>query len=81
MILYLVPVGVNAEGSTELGKLERGSKELMVVECPGSTVSPWVGCGEPGSGVSGWRCLLGLAVGSLVVECPVVGVSLAVVGL
>ena len=27
------------------------------------------------------RCLLWLAVGSLVVECPVVGVSLAVVGL
>ena len=27
------------------------------------------------------RCLLGLAVGSLVVECPVVGISLAVVGL
>ena len=59
VILYLVPVGVNAEGTTELGKLERGSKGLMVVECPGSTVSPWVGCGEPGSGVSGCRCLLG----------------------
>ena len=50
---------MNAEGTTELGKLERGSKGLMVVECPGSTVSPWVGCGEPGSGVSGCRCLLG----------------------
>ena len=59
VILYLVPVGVNAEGTTELGKLERGSKGLMMVECPGSTVSLWVGCGEPGSGVSGCRCLLG----------------------
>ena len=53
MILYLVPIGVNAEGIVE----------LVVVEC------------------SVQRCLLGLAVGSLVVECPVVGVSLAVVGL
>ena len=53
MILYLVPLGVNAEGITELGKLERDSKELVVVECP------WVGCGEPGSGVSGCRYLLG----------------------
>ena len=34
MILYLVPIGVNAEGTTELGKLERDSKELVVVECP-----------------------------------------------
>ena len=51
---YLVPVvGVNARGTTELGKLERGSKGLIVVECPGSTVSPWIGCGGPGSGVSG----------------------------
>ena len=51
---YLVPVvGVKAKGTTELGKLERGSKGLIVVECPGSTVSPWIGCGEPGSGVSG----------------------------
>ena len=63
VILYLVPIGVNAEGAAELGKLERNSKELVVVECPVQ------------------RCLLGLAVGSLVVECPVVGVSLAVVGL
>ena len=63
MILYLVPIGANAEGTTELGKLERDSKELVVVECPVQ------------------RCLLGLAVGSLVVECPVVGVSLVVVGL
>ena len=63
MILYLVPIGVNAEGITELGKLERDSKELVVVECPVQ------------------RCLLELAVGSLVVECPFVGVSLAVVGL
>ena len=62
MILYLVPIGVNAEGTTELGKLERDSKELVVVECPVQ------------------RCLLGLAVVSLVVECPVVGISLAVVG-
>ena len=53
MILYLVPIGVNAEGIMELGKLERDSKELVVVECP------WVGCGEPGSGVSGCRYLLG----------------------
>ena len=53
MILYLVPIGVNAEGIVE----------LVVVECPVE------------------RCLLGLAVGSLVVECPVVGISLAVVGL
>ena len=51
---YLVPVvGVKARGTAELGKLERGSKGLIVVECPGSTVSPWIGCGEPGSGVSG----------------------------
>ena len=51
---YLVPVvGMKAKGTTELGKLERGSKGLIVVECPGSTVSPWIGCGEPGSGVSG----------------------------
>ena len=47
--LDLVPV----KGTTELGKLGRGSKGLIVVECPGSTVSPWIGCGEPGSGVSG----------------------------
>ena len=52
-------VGVNAKGAMELGKLERGSKGLMMVECPGPTVSLWVGCGEPGSGVSGCRCLLG----------------------
>ena len=39
MILYLVPVGVNAEGTTELGKLERGSKGLMVLECPDNGVS------------------------------------------
>ena len=53
VILYLVPIGVNAEGIVE----------LLVVECPVE------------------RCLLWLAVGSLVVECPVVGISLAVVGL
>ena len=35
------------------GGVEKGSKGLTVVECPGSTVSPWTGCGEPGSGVSG----------------------------
>ena len=32
-------VGVNAEGTTELGKLERGSKGLMVLECPDNGVS------------------------------------------
>ena len=37
---YLVPVvGVKAKGTTELGKLERGSKGLMVLECPDNGVS------------------------------------------
>ena len=27
----------------------------LTVECPVLTVSPWIGCGEPDSGVSGFN--------------------------
>ena len=27
----------------------------LTVECPTLTVSPWIGCGEPDSGVSGFN--------------------------
>ena len=59
MILYLVPIGVNAEGAAELGKLERNSKELVVVECPVQRCLLGLAVGGPDSGVSGCRCLLG----------------------
>ena len=45
--------GHEGERNNGAGGVEKGSKGLTVVECPGSTVSPWTGCGEPGSGVSG----------------------------
>ena len=44
--------GYRDERNNGAGGVEKGSKGLTVVECPGSTVSPWTGCGEPGSGVS-----------------------------
>ena len=36
----------------------------LKVECPALTVSPWIGCGEPGNGVSGFNGV-SLAVGEV----------------
>ena len=42
----------------------------LTVECPALTVSPWIGCGEPDSGVSGFN---GVSLAVVSLNCWVPG--------